>query len=526
MIPNRQADELAPAAALTTGDQSLRHLRPLENERKGAKFAALDYDVARVLGPQRGAAVLYGFLASTWFEYADPAKLAERHKKFTPGDWVEASYGQFMDISGTRSRDSVIRWLRILAEEAHACPWSRCADEHPLIVVHRQGQSKPNRYRKWRCGEDTLVARRRVRSEKLQEVARRRVASGQLLNGIDGSSPAVVAPNDMVPGDEQLRLLGEVQAGLLKSDSQTSEEGPLVDAEVRSTDCRASGEQTLESPANRLQEVRPADDLKSGTQTSLRVNTNKTKTDFVVSNTNQTAKTPSGAAIEEIDEVDAVACEVVEAIIALAQRIESDYPDERAWDVARKLAAVSLDFYHGQSEAARTALQNAIRDPRLARATNPVGLLIRGVLGDKDGRDRYLLGTPAANAPATAPRDVVTPRYETSTHLPPGLHEALLDAIRSGRQITPAWLRERDISPWALNVARKEVQAEAASAVSSTPLADAFEESDPAGFASRIDAILTTLPLVKTLDVAPDPHHPILRGMCLAQLERELETGQ
>ena len=125
--------------------------------------------------------MLYGFLASTWFEYADPAKLAERRKKFTPGDWVEVSYAQFMEIGGTRARASIIRWLRVLAEECHPCPWSRCADEHPLIVVHRQGQSKSNRYRKWRCGEDTLVIRRRVKSEKLREVARCRVAAGHIL---------------------------------------------------------------------------------------------------------------------------------------------------------------------------------------------------------------------------------------------------------------------------------------------------------------------------------------------------------
>jgi hypothetical protein len=63
-------------------DEALsRHLRPVEAERKGAKFAALDHDVARVLGPQRGAAVLYGFLASTWFEFADPQKLAERKEE-------------------------------------------------------------------------------------------------------------------------------------------------------------------------------------------------------------------------------------------------------------------------------------------------------------------------------------------------------------------------------------------------------------------------------------------------------------
>ena len=57
MIPKRQSESVArvetPAAAPL--DQAPRHLHPIDNDRKGAKFAALDHDVARVLGPQRGA---------------------------------------------------------------------------------------------------------------------------------------------------------------------------------------------------------------------------------------------------------------------------------------------------------------------------------------------------------------------------------------------------------------------------------------------------------------------------------------
>ena len=139
-----------------------------------------------------------------------------------------------MEIGGTRARASVIRWLRILAEDCHPCPWSRCADEHPLVVVHRPGQSKPNRYRKWRCGDDTLVLRRRVRSEKLREVARRRVAAGQQLNGIDGPTRPDMDLEPIAP-DAQLALLEDsvtiVEAAefpeSLKSRHETSKPGFL-----------------------------------------------------------------------------------------------------------------------------------------------------------------------------------------------------------------------------------------------------------------------------------------------------------
>ena len=120
------------------------------------------------------------------------------------------------------------------------------------------------------------------------------------------------------------------------------------------------------------------------------------------------------------------------AIIALAARAETNYPDDRAWDVARKLASSALGVLGGDSEGARAGLLAAIRDPRLGRAANPIGLLIRGILGDKNGRDRYLWKASTIPAPVDAAVAAVTTRYETSTQLPPGLHDALLDAIRSG----------------------------------------------------------------------------------------------
>ena len=540
MIPKRQSESVArvetPAAAPL--DQAPRHLHPIDNDRKGAKFAALDHDVARVLGPERGAAVLYGFLASSWFEYADPAKLAERRKKFTPGDWIEVSYGQFMEISGTRARASIVRWLRILAEDCHPCAWSRCAEEHPLVVVNRQGQNKPNRYRKWRCGEDVLVIRRRVRSEKLREVARRRVAAGQRLNGIDDPSRPSIDALPVEP-DPQLALLEEGATNATpailpesrKSTDKTSDTAPIELSEVSPLNFRQSTDQTSGSLVTELPEVSPLNSRKSRDKTSLRVNSSNTDIAELVGNLSNTAKSPDAiAAIEEVTDEEAVACEVVDAVLALAQRVDPEYYTDTAWAVARKLASSALQTHGGHCEPARAALLGAIKDPRLARAANPIGLLIRGVVGDKNGRDRYLLKSPTATAtaaPATnAPASQQT-RYETSTRLPPGQHDALLEAIRSGTQITKSWMKERNVSYWAYERVREEVAAELEDVESATPLANELEVADPVLFEMRMEGILYDLPIVKSLGIEPSLDSAMLRGLCLAQLERELkaETG-
>jgi hypothetical protein len=78
------------------------------------------------------------------------------------GDWVEVNYKTLMDLTGTPSYNSIIRWLRVLSEQTHACPWGFCNDAHPLIVVERLGLNRPNRYRKWQCGEDVLALRPRA----------------------------------------------------------------------------------------------------------------------------------------------------------------------------------------------------------------------------------------------------------------------------------------------------------------------------------------------------------------------------
>lgn len=523
-----------PSAEETAGPR----LRPVEEVRRGAKFAALDHDVARVLGPHRGAAVLYGFLASTWFEYADPQKLADRNadrkKKITPGDWVEVDYRQFMAIAGTNAKDSITRWLRILAEEQHACPWSRCADEHPLIVVQRQGRSRPNRYRKWRCGEDVLVIRPRVQSEKLKELAKQRVKAGQRLNGIVESPTSAIDTEPITP-ESQLPLLNAAQREALTEtteyvvdhdlkpyDKATHAVGTRPSAEALSQGNLSTADQASSGLTIRLHEAFPSNSQPPYDKASLREKSQNT--DSVGSISRTAAKPERAAAIEEIDEVDAVACEVVDAVLMLAQRIEPEYPDDRAWAVARQLAIAALEQTAGIPATARGALIRAIADRRLARAKNPIGLLIRGVVGDERGTDRYLLtsSSPAARVERTA--DSGAPSYDTSTGLPPGLHSALLEALRERRTITDTWLAEREIPRQALAIARADIDAEAKHLKSGTPLCDKLEADDPVAYRAQLERILAELELPAVLRVEPRLEHPMLFGMCRARLEAELQT--
>ena len=227
--------------------------------------------------------------------------------------------------------------------------------------------------------------------------------------------------------------------------------------------------------------------------------------------------------MEEVTDEDAVACEVVDAVLGLAQRVEPEYPAENAWAVSRKLATSALQLHGNDCELARAALLIAIRDRRLSRAVNPIGLLIRGVGGDKNGRDRYLLKSPAA-APRAQATAIEQTRYETSTRLPPGQHDALLEAIRCGTKITKDWMKERNVSYWAYERAREEVAAEIEATESETHLANEFEVADPVGFELRMEKILHELPIVKSLGIEPSLDSPMLRSYCLAQLERELKA--
>jgi len=259
---------------------------------------------------------------------------------------------------------------------------------------------------------------------------------------------------------------------------------------------------------------------KSYHETSLREKTLNTDSVGLISRT--AAEKDHAVAIEETDEVDAVGCEVVDAVLALAQRIEPGYSNDRAWAVARQLAVAVLEQAHGASATARATLLRAIADGRLARAKNPIGLLIRGVLGDENGTDRYLLtnNSPAVGVERTA--DLAALSYGTSTRLPPGLHNALLEAVREGRTITDTWLAERDIPSKALLIARAEVDAEAKNLKSSTPLCDKLEAEDPVAYRARLERILADLELPAILRVEARLEHPMLFGMCRSRLEIEL----
>jgi hypothetical protein len=459
------------AAATGSASEQARHLRPVERiERRGPKFAAYRHDVARVLGPHRGAAAIYGLLASAWFEFAAPS-VAEGKKRPAPGDWVEISYKQFMDISGTNSKDSVIRWLRILSEDVHPCLEGRCGEEHPLIVVKRQGRTRPNRYRKWRCGEDELVLRPQVRSQKLREAARRRVDAGQIPTGIE--------PTDTATADDQLALIAEPREvrplDFTKPAQKTTEPPSKVrpsdfkeaESDVRSSDFKKSDQQTS-------YEVRPTDREKSDHRTSYTEEKN-------LNLEKAAAKKSAAAAIETTDDVDAVACEVVDAILALAQRIEPAYTDDQAWAVARRLAAAALAMAQQNAAAARSLVLRAIADRRLARARNPVGLLLRGMLGDDAGEDRFLLA------------------------------ESPVDA-RAMTAINARW-RESGAS---------SAPAEEGSAKSDTPLCDELAVRDIAEYRRRLEEILAVVEIPSNLGLRRSLDHPMLLGMCRARLEREL----
>jgi hypothetical protein len=400
----------------TPRSEARGHLRAVDRPcHGGPRFAALDSDVARALGPRRGAAILYGVLASTWYEFADP----ERKKTLGPGGWVEVDYATFMETAGTRAKSSIVRWLRVLAEEDHPCPWGRCTAKHPLIVIRRQGLTRPNCYRKWRCDEDELAIRQRIHSQKFSEATQRH------------PSPSVALPLEAPP-------------------------------EVSQRDFRKSHNKTSGSLTARLQEVSQSDFRESYSETSYHTNKNK--------NTQKAAKERAAAVIEHVSEVDAVACEAVEAIVGLARRAEPTYPEERAWAVARTLAAASLEIAQGDAPAARAILLRAITDRRLTRAHNPVGLLIRGLSGDAKGRDRFLIDL-----------------------------RALTDARPASRTDQAA---------------------------SHAPLADRLATDDPATYRAHLERILQHIDLPAVLNTRRSLEHPMLLAICRARLERELQQQQ
>lgn len=495
------------------------HLRPVEQERKNVKFAALDHEVARVLGPQRGPSLIYAFLASSWYEFAGADKLAEIKKKtgrtITPGDWIEASYEQFMGITGSRAFASIVRWLRALSEQTYSCPWGRCADNHPLIIVKRQGQSRPNRYRRWKCGEDVLIQRARITSTRLSDAARRRVLSGHQLNS---SEPDRTERPGAETGTQQIEIpIQQVR-------TSTSTEGGIPVSDISPQEFKSSHDKSPRSLVLEVQDISMQEIKNSRHESSPRE-----KTDFVgPKGENTTTNGTAAARLEESDEIDAVACEIAGSIAELARRIDPTYSEERAWSVARRLAGAVLETTQDEAAAARALLQRAISDRRLARATNPIGLLIRGVIGDVYGQDRYLLAgadhhepkPPTIFATVAASQNA---RRETRSGLAPGLEEALLEALRRGQRPDSSWLRERDISPEALAVAEEDIVPMTAPP-SDTPLADRLAAADPTRYTAELERILRELPLPARLGIEPRLDHPMLLGMCRAKLELNLQV--
>ena len=378
-------------ATARVADRRPHHLRAIDAPARRAKFAQTSDAVARILGPHRSAAHLYGYLASAWYEFASADALraiaAKTGRTKTPGDWVSISYAEFMAFMGTRAKASVIRWIRTLSEEIHECPWSKCADEHPLVVVHRVGQNKPNEYRRWRCGEDVLFVRPRVVSRALSAAAHARIAAGRLPSG--ESAPAI----ELRKSQNETSEIAFEFAG--KSYNETSDDEGAGAPEVSKRDFRISANKAPGSLISEPPEVSKSYRRESQNETSLRVKSSKS-----LRATADDAPRPV-AAVERIDETDAVACEIVDAVLELAQRIEPTYSDAQAWAVCRKLAASLIAHVGGDAETARPLLLLAIADRRLQKADNPIGLLIRGICGNANSIGRFLI--PATQPPRFAP---------------------------------------------------------------------------------------------------------------------------
>jgi hypothetical protein len=401
-------------------------------EPKKRLFAALDREVARVVR-DRAPAQLYSYLASAWYEFASADRLAEMRKNGRPkipGDWVRVSYRDFMTFLGTKSRDSVSRWIRVL-EEKHECPWGNCSDPHPLIVVSRDGRGFDNRYRRWKCGADVFVARERVTSRRLAEaaadrVARRRGQSSQLplVAGAVEMPPATAAPDwsSAAAARNATVVVTEVRQPDFKANSDAE---PI---EVRLADLQKTDARSASSPPVGQLEVRPPENHKSDVRTSLHEKRENT-TDFVglISPTvaedtappavvnkgeSATAASTDDAETEDDLELDAVACEAVAAIMTLVAPTEPNYRVETAWAVARRLAAVVLKHTAGEPVHARAMLGAAITDRRVTNHPRPVAMLIRGVVGKKDGDpDRFLLArTSSAGTGRSASKSAEIPK--------------------------------------------------------------------------------------------------------------------
>ena len=308
--------------------------------------------------------MLYAILASRWFEFASPGR---RHQRM-PGDWVEVTYAEFSALLGTDSRGTIARWLRILCDNAHACPWGRCPEPHPLVVAKRaSGARKSSRYRKWRCGEDIAALRRKVSSPALKAAARRRI-HGDDKPQMPALDLEPLAQSTLTPKSHHETLKYDRRAES-KSHSKTLTVVPKSQNETSS----------------RRSKVSPSDFAKSHNRTL----TPDPKSHHETAEYG-TKKILANSAALEIDETDAVACELTGPIYQLGRRVEPSYGIETA-KLAAKRIAISLLSLDPDAGRARAIVTRALADRRLEHADNPVGMLIRGLVGTPNGDDRFLL---------------------------------------------------------------------------------------------------------------------------------------
>jgi len=361
-------------------------------------FAALDPAVAAAVG-NRAAAALYSVLATKWYEFASPEKLAmikaKTGRTIVPGDWVSISYRELMEFASTTSKGSIIRWIRVLAEEVHPCPWRGCGKPHPVIVVERLGRNRDNRYRRWRCGEDVLVVRSRIRSEKLKEAARSRFDNDPSANlvlpfgdiVVDDGQDFVLAVSDSLEvssQDFQPKLCGSPTIGL--PGSLTT--GLPWKSHYRTS--RKSHDRTSLRVKRRYKNKKAAAEKSTITAAAL-TETTPIAAEFVV-----LAPKPSDVA-DDVDDIEAVASEATPLIWELGKRTEEGYDLAIARGVAVLVARALLVEYSGDCERARAALTRALVDRRVELAQKPVALLRRGILGKNGGQDRFLIRSPGTS---------------------------------------------------------------------------------------------------------------------------------
>jgi hypothetical protein len=239
---------------------------------------------------------------------------------------------------------------------------------------------------------------------------------------------------------------------------------------------------------------------------------------------------------EDIDALESLAGEIEPTVLALAHRSEPNYTREKAWDVSMTLARSVREHLGGDTAAVRHALRAAIASRRLDGAhRNPLGFFIRGLRGERGtGLDRYLL-EPDAELAAGAVRgpSKIAPSCPsessfsgTKTGLPPGLEAELLRRLRDNDACSPAWMRERNILQWSLDIARTIVAEERAREQSATPLANELEARDPTLFRRRMRAMIDVLDLkspIPGLEMNLD--RPMVSAQCRMKLNDMLASG-